>query len=145
MEITPRFEGYWTQLVRTVNVGRPNRDLEKIHSACLEAIKKGLGQVKPGRKVRDIVSAMEEPVKKAGYLLRPPIGHLCGVDLLEARVSQQNETILDPGMAIIIHPTLFTSDSKRSFFCGETYLVTPEGFERLHQSTDQLLTVEEGR
>jgi Xaa-Pro aminopeptidase len=145
MEITPRFEGYWTQLVRTVNVGRPNRDLEKIHSACLEAIKKGLGQVKPGRKVRDIVSAMEEPVKKAGYLLRPPIGHLCGVDLLEARVSQQNETILDPGMAIIIHPTLFTSDSKRSFFWGETYLVTPEGFERLHQSTDQLLTVEEGR
>jgi Xaa-Pro aminopeptidase len=141
MEITPRYEGYWTQLVRTVNVGRSNRDLEKIHRVCLGALKKSLGVMKPGKRVKDVVLAMEEPVKEAGYLLKPPIGHICGVDLLEARVSQQNETVLEPGMAVIIHPTVFTPDGKRSFFWGETYLVGPDGFERLHRSTDELLTI----
>jgi Xaa-Pro aminopeptidase len=141
MEITPRYEGYWTQLVRTVNVGRSNKDLEKIHHVCLGAIKKSLGQVKPGKKVKDVVLAMEESVKADGFLLKPPIGHICGVDLMEARVSQQNEMVLEPAMAIIIHPTVFTPDGKRSFFWGETYLVTPDGFERLHRSTDELLTL----
>jgi Xaa-Pro aminopeptidase len=141
MEITPRYEGYWTQLVRTVNVGRSNKDLEKIHHVCLGAIKKSLGQVKPGKKVKDVVLAMEESVKADGFLLKPPIGHMCGVDLMEARVSQQNEMVLESAMAIIIHPTVFTPDGKSSFFWGETYLVTPDGFERLHRSTDELLTL----
>ena len=141
MEITPRYEGYWTQLVRTVNVGKSNKDLEKIHRVCLGALKKSLGEMKPGKRVKDVVLAMGEPVKEAGYLLKPPIGHIAGVDLMEARVSQQNETVLEPGMAVIIHPTVFTPDGKRSFFWGETYLVGPDGFERLHRSTDELLTI----
>jgi Xaa-Pro aminopeptidase len=141
MEITPRYEGYWTQLVRTVNVGKPNKDLEKIHRVCLGALKKSLGVMKPEKRVKDVVLAMEEPVKEAGYLLKPPIGHICGVDLMEARVSRQNEMVLEPGMAVIIHPTVFTPDGKRSFFWGETYLVGPDGFELLHRSTDELLTI----
>jgi Xaa-Pro aminopeptidase len=145
MEITPRYEGYWTQLVRTVNVGRPNRDLEKIHQVCLRALKKGLEQMKPGTTVKDVVLAMEEPVKEAGYLLRPPLGHICGIDLIEGRVSLQNEMVLQPGIAVILHPTILTNDGKRSFFWGETYLVKEKGFERLHQSRDELLTLRAGR
>jgi Xaa-Pro aminopeptidase len=141
MEITPRYEGYWTQLVRTVNIGKPNRDLEKIQQICPKAIKIGLEQFKPGKKVKDVVLAMESYVKDCGFLLRPPIGHICGVDLVEARVSYQNESVLEPGMAVIIHPTVFTPDGKSSFFWGETYLVNHDGGERLHRSTDELLTL----
>lgn len=141
MEITPRYEGYWTQLVRTVNVGKPNRDLEKMHGVCCDAIKKGLEWFKPGKTVKDVVLAMESYVTDCGYLLKPPLGHICGIDLLEARVSRQNEMVLMPGMAVIIHPTVFTPDGKNSFFWGETYLVSPDGHERLHRSTDELLTL----
>jgi Xaa-Pro aminopeptidase len=84
---------------------------------------------------------MKQPVKEAGYLLKPPLGHVCGVDLMEAQVSQQNEMLLEAGMTIIIHPTVLTVDGKRSFFWGETYLVGPDGFERLHRSRDELLTI----
>ena len=34
MEISPCYEGYWTQIARTVNVGRRNTDLEKLQAAC---------------------------------------------------------------------------------------------------------------
>lgn len=141
MEITPRYEGYWTQLVRTVNVGIPNGDLNKMHKICCDAIKKGLEILRPGITVRDLVLAMEDYVAGCGYLLKPPLGHICGVDLVEARVTRQNEMVLEPGTAVIIHPTVFTPDGKNSFFWGETYLVKEDGYERLHRSNDELLTI----
>jgi len=64
------------------------------------------------------------------------------VDLIEARVSLQNEALLEPGMAVILHPSVFTPEGKNNFFWGETYLVTRDGYERLHHSTDELLTLD---
>jgi Xaa-Pro dipeptidase len=141
MEITPCLEGYWTQLVRTVNVGVPNTELEKLYRVSCDAIKKGLEVFKPGKTVRDVVLAMEAYVREGGYLFRPPTGHVCGVDMIEARVSPQNTQVLEPGMAVIIHPTVFTPDGKNSFFWGETYLVTDDGYERLNHASNDLLTV----
>ena len=119
----------------------PNHDLEKLQKICCGAIRKGLEVFGPGKTVKQVVLAMEAYVTDAGYLLKPPLGHLCGVDLIEARVSPQNEMVLQLGMAVIIHPTVFTPDGKNSFFWGETYLVTKGGYERLHKTGDELLTV----
>ena len=143
MEITPRYEGYWTQLVRIVNVGKPNPVMEKLHKVCVEAIKISLEEFKPGKKVKDVMSAMESYVSKSGtgYLLKPPFGHVCGVELLEGRVSMDNEMVLTPGTAVIIHPGLFLPDGKNMVFWGETYLVTQEGYERLNRVNDELVTV----
>ena len=141
MEISPRYEGYWTQLVRTVNVGRANSDLEKIHRICCNAIKKGLEEFKPGKTIKDVVLAMKVYVIGTGYLLAPPLGHISGIDLLEGRVAQQNEMVLEPGMSVILHPTVSTPDNKSNFFWGETYLVTHDGYERLHRTGDELLTL----
>lgn len=141
MEITPRYEGYWTQLVRAVSVGKPNNDLIKIQTVCRDALKKGLDRFKPGNKVKDVVSAMESYVARTEYLLKPPFGHVCGVDMIEGRVSPKNEMVLTPGTAVIIHPTVFTNDSRNWTFCGETYLVTADAYERLHRTSDDVITV----
>ena len=141
MEITPRYEGYWTQVVRAVNVGKENRDLEAIQKVCRGAITAGLTQFKPGKKVSDVVAAMEPYVTDCGYLLKPPFGHVSGIDLVEARVSPKNDMILTPGTSVTIHPTVFTRDERNWSFCGETYLVTHDGYERLNLAGDDLITV----
>ncbi len=141
MEITPCLEGYWTQLVRTVNVGKPNAELDKLHRVACGAIKKSLEVFKPGNTVRDVAIAMIRYVEECGFLPQPPYGHTCGVDLNEARVSPQNTQVLEEGTAVIIHPTVFTPDGKNSFFWGETYLVTRDGHERLNRASDELFTV----
>lgn len=141
MEITPRYESYWTQLVRTVNVGMPNKELLQVHDICRNAILRGVDQLKPGKKVKDVVFAMESYVANCGFMLGPPIGHICGVDLIEDRVSRENGRVLESGTALIIHPTVFTSDGMTSFFWGETYLITSSGHERLHYTGDELLTL----
>lgn len=141
MEITPRYEGYWTQLVRAVHVGRPNADLDKLQSVCRGAIRKALVQFKPGNKVKDVVLAMESHVVECGFVMKPPFGHISGLDLVEARVSPKNEMLLSPGTSVILHPTVFTPDGKNWSFCGETYLVTQDGYERLHRAGDEPITV----
>jgi Xaa-Pro dipeptidase len=141
MEISPCLEGYWTQLVRTVNVGFPNAELEKLYRVSRDAIKKALEVFKPGGTVRDVVAAIDAHIKSCGYIPKPPYGHVCGVDLIDARVSPQNGQVLEPGTAVILHPTVFTPDNKNSFFWGETYLVTDDGCERLHHANDELPTL----
>jgi len=141
MEITPCLEGYWTQLVRTVNVGTSNPELEKLYRVARDAIRKGLDVFRPGKSVRDLALAIIGYVESCGLIPRPPYGHTCGVDLNEARVSPQNSQVLTAGTAVIIHPTVFTPDGKNSFFWGETYLVTDDGYERINHASDELLTV----
>jgi Xaa-Pro aminopeptidase len=140
MEISPCLEGYWTQLVRTVNVGSPNPEIEELYRVSRDAVKKAVDVLKPGKTVRDLVAAIDAHVRDAGYMPKPPYGHLCGVDLVDGRVSPQNGQVLEPGTAVILHPTVFTPDAKNSFFWGETYLVTETGCDRLHQASDELMT-----
>jgi len=141
LEITPCLEGYWTQIVRTVNVGAPNAELEKLYVVARDSIKKGIEVFRPGKTIRDVVEAMSAHISSCGYLPKPPFGHICGADLIDGRVSPQNSQPLVPGMAVIIHPTVVTPDGKNSFFWGETYLVTEDGHERINHVTDELLTV----
>ncbi len=140
MEITPCLEGYWTQLVRAVNVGRPNPELEALYRVARDSTRAGLEFLRPGNTIADVVLAIIAHIEGCGYRPQPPFGHTCGVDLNEARLSPANGQPLQPGLAVIIHPTVVTPDGKSSFFWGETYLVTDEGYERLNRATDELLT-----
>jgi Xaa-Pro aminopeptidase len=145
MEITPRYEGYWTQLNRTVNVGKPNEDVKKMQKVCFDAIKKGLEKLKPGLTPRDIYVAVESYLGACGYVLNPPgvkegipLGHIFGVDLADDRIAP-NDLVLTPGTAVTIHPLV--SDGKKFVTWGETYLVTQDGYERLNRVVDEVLTL----
>jgi Xaa-Pro aminopeptidase len=73
MEITPRYQGYWTQLVRMVNVGQRNEDLEKIQKVCRDAIRRGLAEFRPGRRLKDVTLAMQGYIAETGFVPRPPL------------------------------------------------------------------------
>ena len=73
MEITPCLEGYWTQLVRTVNVGTPNPELEKLYRVARDAIKRGLEVFRPGKTVRDVALAIIGYVESCGLSPQTPV------------------------------------------------------------------------
>jgi len=91
MEITPCYQGYWTQLVRIVNIGQQNEDLERIQGACRDATARGAGELRPGRRVKDVARAMHDHAVQVGFAPMPHFGHLCGLDLLEEEVNLANE------------------------------------------------------
>jgi Xaa-Pro aminopeptidase len=141
LEITPRYKGYWTQLVRMVNVGKKNDELGKMQTVARDAIRRGLEEFKVGKKVKDVALAMQAYITRTEFVPRAPFGHVCGIDLVEERVSLDNERLFVPGYAAIVHPMIQTADGKNLIFWGETYLATKEGYERLHKTGDDLLTV----
>jgi Xaa-Pro dipeptidase len=138
-EITPRYGGYWGQLVRIVNVGKENRLLSSYYRAIREGIEVAVQYFKPGITLGNAVNEAKKAIASRGFELCPPMGHICGLDLIEGRVKLESEDILKPGMIFVFHPSIRSGDTL--VFAGETYVITSDGFERLHRATDELRTV----
>jgi len=139
LEITPRYGGYWSQLVRVINVGRENQLLAKYHRAARDGIEAATRHFRPGIKLGQAVHEAKKVIESAGFDLRGPMGHLCGLNLVEARVELESEDILQPGMIILFHPLVGSGDTQ--MFSGETYVITPDGHRCLNQAPDILPTV----
>lgn len=138
LEVTPRCNGYWGQLVRTISVGEANEDLQTLHDVVVGSIKDVLPVLKPGNPISAIPKRIRSYVENLGYTSGANCGHICGCDLNEERLDITNERILLPGMAVIIHPSIFAPGMTSSIFWGETYLITEEGCERLMKTGDEL-------
>ena len=60
------------------------------------------------------------------------MGHGLGLDLVERpRVEPSEDTILAPGMVIVVHPQLVLPAGKGTIWLADTYLVTDSGAESL--------------
>lgn len=141
MEITPRYEGYWTQLVRTISVGPPSEELVRMHQFHLGAIRAALPQLRPGNEIGAIAIALRRYIEEGGFVFSYPCGHICGMDLNEERIVEDNHRLLEVGMAVILHPSIITPTIKTGLFWGETYLITETGYERLMQCDDELKVI----
>lgn len=138
MEITPYFNGNWTQLVRTISVGEYNADVDEFRKIMVKSIEEGTKLIKPGVPIKEVVSKIRDTVEKEGYKFAMPCGHICGADLNEERVTLDNERLLKKGMCVILHPTILNQKLSSSIYWGESYLVTETGCESLMSSSKEL-------
>ena len=138
-ELTACYGGYWTQLARAVCLEKPDKRLVKLHQVAVQAIKAALPYLKPGFKVAESMTAMEEYVKNSGLGCTPVYGHIVGIDMVEDRPSPKNQTEIVPGMVFIVHPWPILDES--SLLWGETYLITEKGNQRLNKVGDELIVL----
>lgn len=141
MEITPRYQGYWTQLVRTVSVGGENADLKKMHGVVASVIQQTLPQLRPGNRIGNIAKQIRALTEERGYRFSLPCGHICGLDLNEERLTEDNDRLLEPGMTVILHPSIVPPGIGNGIFWGETYLITEDGCRCLMESDQDMKTV----
>lgn len=142
MEITPRYKGYWTQMVRTICVGEENPDLRIAHKAQVEVIESVVKLLKPGVRLDDVLTHMWEAGKDLGFIAKLPSCHLAGIDLDEGwQFSMESDIVLMENMTFILHPTLITPKIDFGIFWGESYLVTNDGGLCLASSGNELITV----
>ena len=141
LEMTTVYGGYWNQLVRIIAVGHRSAELEKFHQAAVATTQSGLKTMKAGMKMSEVIPSMATTAKAHGFGLTTPMGHFVGLDLIEARVDADSRVILEPGVAMILHPRLDDFNGRRIILWGETYFVTEKGPIRLTQTDDTLHTV----
>ena len=140
LEMTTVYGGYWNQLVRIISVGSENAELARFHSATVQTLRAGVEAVKVGTKTPTFVEVMARAARKQNFKLMTPMGHFCGLDLVEGRVGEDSQVVLQPGITMILHPRLDDSKGRRMILWGETYLMTENGPIRLNR-TDDLLHV----
>ncbi|MBQ4370735.1 MAG: M24 family metallopeptidase, partial [Oscillospiraceae bacterium] len=140
VEMSPRWQGYWTQLVRTVCLGKPSEELRAAHEVCLYALKAAAAALKPGAAVKDIRDILCRAIKEKGFEPVLPLGQVCGVDLFEEPLSAESGLRLTAGMTLVIRPAVMRK-SGSVFHWGETFLVTASGGESLAGCGNELRSV----
>lgn len=104
--------GYWSDVTRTVCVGRATDKQREIYSVVLAAQQAALDLVKPGIPGRMVDSAARNVIEKAGYgqYFGHGLGHSFGLDIHEApRFAQnaQGDIVLEPGMVMTVEPGIY--------------------------------------
>ncbi|MBT3349742.1 MAG: aminopeptidase P family protein [Nitrospinaceae bacterium] len=141
LEITPRVEGYWNQVVRLVSFGEPPEYIQKAHEACLDAKRVALAQIKTGETFTSVAEVITEAFEKHGYPMKG-VGsaHTTGLDLSESIMNLDNKRIIEPGLLLTVHPMTATGDW-RQLFVGESYFLHADRLEMLNDCDEEIAVV----
>jgi Xaa-Pro aminopeptidase len=132
MEITPSYQGYYSQLPITLPVTGYNPSVKKMVSAWAQADKDVRDILRPGTKVSDIYHLLINIINKHGFISPFRPGHSIGLDVLDFwSIVESNPYILKPGMTIAIHPSVMLEKGGDACGMGYTYLITEAGAEKL--------------
>jgi len=149
-EITPVLEGQFFQLCRTVVAGEPPPLVPEKYEILLSALEETLKEVRAGAPASVISRVMNGVISRAGYaeFCYPPHmrarGHGFGVGSIApgSAIDDDTSAILRKDQVVVIHPNQYLPEVGY-LACGETYLITNEGPEKLSK-TETKLYVKEG-
>lgn len=103
-------EGYCSDFGRTVHIGTPSAEYEKVYDVVMAAQEAGRAAAVPGATGGDVHRATRAVIDEAGYgdWFRHRTGHCIGKDVHELPyISEEDETPLEPGMMFTIEPSVF--------------------------------------
>lgn len=109
-DIGATYNGYHSDMTRTVAVGYATDEMQDIYNIVLNAQLKALDEVKAGVKASHIDETARNIIEKYGYgdCFGHSTGHGVGLDIHEQpTVYKTNETILSKGMIITVEPGIY--------------------------------------
>lgn len=132
MEITPSYDGYYSQMPVTLPVDVYPSHVRDMVAAWNEADRAARKVLRPGTRVCDLHHVLVNAIQEEGFISPFRPGHFIGLDVLEFwSVTDANNTVLEPGMTIAIHPSVLTEIGGDGCGMGYTYLITESGAEKL--------------
>ena len=102
--------GYCSDITRTVFLGKPDRELERIYGIVLDAQLKGLECVRSGWAGKDVDAVSRAVIADAGYgeNFGHGLGHGVGLDIHEEPTLSMRGTVeLKDGMVVTVEPGIY--------------------------------------
>jgi Xaa-Pro aminopeptidase len=135
------FNGYVSDITRTIAVGNPSDELKDIYNIVLEAQLRGMAGIKPGMTGKEADALTRNFIEEKGY--GPNFGHSTGHGIgLEVHegpaLSSKSDTVLEPGMAVTVEPGIYVPGLGGVRIEDDT-IITNEGNESLTHSTKELI------
>ena len=132
MEITPAFDGYYSQLPVTLPVGEYQPSVHKMVNAWHQADKAVQKLLYPNTKVSEIYHLLINTIHEHGFISPFRPGHAIGLDVLDFwSITESNPESLKSGMVLAIHPCVLLEMGGDGCGMGYTYHITDTGPEKL--------------
>lgn len=135
------YEGYVSDMTRTISVGEPSEKLKEIYQVVLEAQEKVLLEAKPGMTGFELDAVAREHIASKGYgeAFGHSTGHGIGLEIHEGpNVSKVSEKAFVPGNVITNEPGIYLPGIG-GVRIEDDMLVTENGVERLTHSPKELI------
>ncbi len=104
------YGGYCSDMTRTVCVGRPTEEMEKVYNTVLEAQLAGIALCRGGVRGMDVHNAAVEVISKAGYgeYFGHGYGHSLGIEIHEnPRANAVNDKPIPAGAVLSAEPGIY--------------------------------------
>ncbi len=133
---------YHAPLSRTVYLGSPPADLQKVADVVVKGLNNTLDFIKPGVTAEEVEVKWREALQGTGVEKPSRVGYSFGLSYVpdwgEHTVSLRpgDKTVLEPGMTIHFMPGIWLDTY--GFECSEPFLVTKTGCEKLIEYPQKL-------
>ena len=135
------YEGYCSDMTRTIVVGKASDKQKEIYNTVLEAQLAALDAIRAGLKGKDVDKIARDIINNAGYegCFGHGLGHSVGLFIHEnPRLSPSEEDIIEAGMIQTVEPGIYVRG-----FGGvrieDLVLVTEDGYENYTHSDKSLI------
>jgi Xaa-Pro aminopeptidase len=135
------YNGYVSDITRTVAVGEPDAKLREIYDVVLEAQLRGMAGIKPGLTGKQADAITRDYITEKGYgeYFGHSTGHGIGLEVHEGPgLSKKSDIILEPGMVVTCEPGIYIPGLGGVRIEDDT-LITNELNEALTHSTKELI------
>ncbi|MGI2326603.1 M24 family metallopeptidase [Planococcus sp. YIM B11945] len=134
------YNGYISDITRTVAVGEPSEELKEIYQIVLDSQVLAVEKIGPGMSGIEADAIARDHIKSKGYgeAFGHSTGHGIGLEVHEGPgLSFKSETVLEPGMAVTVEPGIYVP-GVGGVRIEDDILITESGNERLTNSTKEL-------
>ncbi len=136
------YQGYCSDMTRTVMVGEPTDKQREIYGIVLEAQKRGVAACRPGITGKELDAVCRSYIAEKGYgeYFGHGTGHGVGRFIHEGpRVSQRGgDVVLQPGMVVTVEPGIYLP-GWGGVRIEDMLLITESGAESFTHSPKELL------
>ena len=104
------YDGYCSDMTRTVAVGQPTQEMERVYETVLAAQKAGIAAARAGMPGRELDTAARKVIEEAGYgdYFTHSFGHSLGLEIHESPNASPSETRpLPVGTVISAEPGIY--------------------------------------
>lgn len=141
MDFGAVYQGYRSDMTRTVVVGEPTEEQRRIYAIVLEAQMRGVAAARAGMTGKELDAVCRTYITEQGYgeQFGHGTGHGVGRYIHEGpSVSVRGATSLQPGMVVTIEPGVYLS-GWGGVRIEDMVLLTADGCERLSRSPKELI------
>jgi Xaa-Pro aminopeptidase len=135
------YNGYVSDITRTIAVGQPSDELIQIYDIVLEAQLRGMAGIKSGISGKQADALTRDLIVEKGYgeYFGHSTGHGIGLEIHEGpALSMKSDVILQPGMAVTVEPGIYLPGIGGVRIEDDT-IITIDGNEALTHSPKELI------